>query len=522
VSNRIPDYLKLHTEELPLEVRDPAAGFDQLCHAFRQATGWSLRCNYPELSSSPANSHWLEGTQGVVSVTLEPTRASADALPRERLTELVGCLDGLLKQLFDTRVAIRHREADLAAAVPVISCRDDKNHLAERLASVLQGAVEMLNCEAAGLYMLDEATTNLKLRSQWGLEERSLLKSARPLQEAVADLEALSGHAVVIDDSRKLPQWRMPEPFPSGVCVPVSTPTMILGTLWLFSRQNRDFSSREQNLIEIMAGRLAADLERHVLLREIGTTKRLRNDWQQFAEYREKTVAQITPLLEGWDLAGKVTRAESAGDFFNWHLGPQDHLGLSLVSLPDGSMQQAFTAVALRATLRAHLDHSHEVAQVAKRVNQSLWEGTIGDQHASFFHAEVTPECGAVKYAAGGNSYAFILRPHGWEPLITDRDPPWGVDDQVSYTVHRQVLVPGDTLLAFSDLTKLMPRPEANVAANRIAEKLLRHTHLSAAELATMATAMLSELATADDSPGLAVLVARREDDPALHRPLDA
>ena len=53
--------------------------------------------------------------------------------------------------------------------------------------------------------------------------------------------------------------------YPAAVCVPVSTPTMLLGTLWVFCHKRRDFNDRETNMLEVVAGRLAADLERETL-----------------------------------------------------------------------------------------------------------------------------------------------------------------------------------------------------------------------------------------------------------------
>lgn len=46
------------------------------------------------------------------------------------------------------------------------------------------------------------------------------------------------------------------------------TATVPVGTLWIFGSQPQDFSDEQVNLIEIVAGRLAAELEREILLRQ--------------------------------------------------------------------------------------------------------------------------------------------------------------------------------------------------------------------------------------------------------------
>ena len=67
--------------------------------------------------------------------------------------------------------------------------REDQKHLAARLEAVLRAGAEAVGGDAIALYLLDEATTELKLRCSWGLPFDRLVAPARPLQGAVADLE---------------------------------------------------------------------------------------------------------------------------------------------------------------------------------------------------------------------------------------------------------------------------------------------------------------------------------------------
>ena len=126
--------------------------------------------------------------------------------------------------------------------------REEEKHLAERLQAALLAGGEAVGCDAAAIYLLDEATTELKLRSSWGLPFDRLTAPARPLQGAVADLEALLGHAVVLNDDNLMATWNAPEDFPAAVCVPVSSPTTLLGTLWVFcKRKTRLQRSRDEH-----------------------------------------------------------------------------------------------------------------------------------------------------------------------------------------------------------------------------------------------------------------------------------
>ena len=131
------------------------------------------------------------------SLTPHPVVTDRDAAQR-----LAGSIAELLSELLDTRRVLWQREAELAAGVPGSAPRGRKAP-GRPFGSRIAGGAEAVGGDAIALYLLDEATTELKLRCSWGLPFDRLAAPARPLQGAVADLEALLGHAVVLDDDRR-------------------------------------------------------------------------------------------------------------------------------------------------------------------------------------------------------------------------------------------------------------------------------------------------------------------------------
>jgi phosphoserine phosphatase RsbU/P len=305
VTKSIPAYLKLHDEnrleESAASINDSTVKAD-LSQAFTAATGWPLEFSTHEPNSASQKSSDLMcaapvdpgvgislghiglgfETGDAKSKTSEPAAQARELatpsapeialLPHcspEAASHLAAAISRLFGQLTKTRQIVRHRDAELAAGVPVIARGEDSEQLAELLESVLRAGAEACECQAAALYMLDDATTSLKLRSSIGLPVERLLQPPRPLKGAIADLEALLGHAVALERASAFGPWRVPEEFAAALCVPVSSPTIPLGTLWFFSDRPRDFTDRQTNLAELVAGRLAAELERTMLLAQI-------------------------------------------------------------------------------------------------------------------------------------------------------------------------------------------------------------------------------------------------------------
>ena len=271
---------------------------------------------------------------------------------KRRLKTLAVAIADLLQELQQTRCALWQREAELAAGVPVMAHPDEQMHLAERLESVLKAGAQAVGCQAAAIYLLDDATRKLKLRACWGLPRSRFADSPRPLRGATADLEALIGHAVIVRNAELLPNWQIPEEFRSAVCVPISSPTTPFGTLWVFCDHGRDFSVDETNLIEIVAGRIAADLERAVLLNQTLKLRSLARQLTHAAQWQQHRLPRIKPMLPGWDLSGWTAQAGAlGGDFHDWFVLHGGDLAVAVGDAQGKMFESGLTTATLHTAL---------------------------------------------------------------------------------------------------------------------------------------------------------------------------
>lgn len=512
--NRIPEYLKLFVdEETKKAEQEPSLPqIARLCRILPEVTGLKL-----DVVERPSDQQlafpWSSPFQSSFKVSL----GSTSRAPRSSLAELrefEEALSALFGSFADTRYQLQRREAELAAAVPVVSVESDEKHLSDRLLHVLRGTADMTQCTAAGLYMLDEATTALKLRASYGMGQEALLLPARRLEDANADVEALAGHAVVIEDTQTPSCWEPPHPCRAALCVPVSTANTILGTLWFYRDAPADFSVEDQNLIEITAGRIASDLERAVLMQEVKTLRaETRKAAQRPASMSNASVApnklrrqgRVTPTIPDWEIATGVTEEHREIDFCDWYeaSGERLHLTVGAPRSVDNPTDAALVAQSIHA---AHVRHAPDLQELIGLTNDSLWQSSPEGEEVDFFHGVLDPTCGRLTYEISGDIQAYIIRPHAWEPLLANGKA-LGVDDVTGLsgakTVQRQMLMPGDILFATS------LRPEAG-QANQIAEILLRHFHLPADELARQAVHELRKWASPTESK--VVLLAKRDE----------
>lgn len=517
-------HLKVYTEEAPEVVRPEIEDIGSLpgvLDAFRRATGWSLEYLAGPHAEAPADLKWSAPVNPGVGVPLGHLRLGlADGGPAaggrpvdaETARHLAAAVAGMLGELLRTQHVLWRREAELAAGVPVVPHPKEKQHLAARLQAVLRGGVEAIGADAAALYMLDEATTELKARSVWGFPITKLAEPARPLQGAMADLEALLGHAVVLEDPALMRQWSVPEPgFEAAVCVPVSTSTTILGTLWVFSRTKRDFTPPQTNVIEIVAGRVASDLEREMLVREgiaAGDFKRQLAAAQRWQRHQLPTVP---PLLDGWDVAGWTDQAGPVGgDFFDWHCLDDGRLAVAVGDALDKGVEAAMAAAALKTAVRCHGRYRRDPDRLLEQVNLTVWTGSAGDQFATLFYGLIDTAAGRVRYAMAGHPAVVLLRPEGWQSL-SQATPPLGQSPETKYRHHRRRLRPGEALLVFSEgIRDALDEQGRPLGESGLAEPLRARLELPADKLVALARDRLEAHTTPPQRDDRAVLVVKR------------
>jgi hypothetical protein len=188
----------------------------------------------------------------------------------EKQSAFIESLSMLLGDAYRWQQTVRKYEEELASiSMPVIIDEASPVRSSETLFNILKNGSRLLGCQAASFYVLNSDNKTLKLRSCWGLPEERLLDEPRLLSDSLADIEAMLGQAVILNEDYLFETWQSPESFPTAICVPVMSNTAIIGTLWFFADVYRDFGDWDRHLIETITGRISSELERSALEREL-------------------------------------------------------------------------------------------------------------------------------------------------------------------------------------------------------------------------------------------------------------
>ncbi len=427
--DNMTDHLKLfaaesNTSTLPA----PRSGalLQTVQQAFTQATGWELQTELvDDFDVLPGATADGPPRRVRLAASAEADRAGVPRIERGRAQQLGVAIQNLAADLRRTQRALWQREAELAAGVPVSTHRDEREHLATRLTAVLKEGSRILGCHAAAVYMLDGNTMQLKLRTAWNIPRTRLLAPARSLDSATADVEALSDVAVAIESEEQAVAWRAPEPCAAAICVRIASSTMPLGTLWFFHRRPRAVRPRQLALARVIAGRIAAELEREVLLAETQSLVSLRGQLQESAQ-SSSAERRPAPQLDRWSIAGWTRQESGIGAAFHAWDAPQEASLWSAVGECNGRrLAAALRAAALSASLQASWRRTQSPAALLTHVNAQLLQRESGDAVATLAAARLTGE-DKVLLSVAGDPCVLLLTETSAKELV-GIEPPLGL-----------------------------------------------------------------------------------------------
>lgn len=332
-----------------------------------------------------------------------------------------------------------------------------------RIQAVLRGTARGLGFAAAELWTLDDATKSLGRRAAWEIA-RTDQPERRPLAEAEADIAALSGGAVVLESAEDGEPWTLHRPMESAIGVPVASADTIHGVLWLIGIESRRIADETVELAEIVAGRLALEIESERWASSEATDLVFEPKSKPDALLSE--LPTEAPRLGELELAGH-TFSHGTVALHDWEVLSDGRLlafAASIVDSPgDPSESAVLAAQNARVAARTLAESAADAGELLTRVNASLFRSSHSAEGVAMAIALVDPvekaqEAGAAitgTYAAAGPAGALRLRAAQSDAILLDAAP-LGWDEQAAYASRlfelevreRLVLIAGDVRLA--------------------------------------------------------------------------
>ncbi len=402
-------------------------------------------------SDKSAGRHW-QLIDNIVrdGVLDECDLSSLPSVPMDRAQDLLGSIERLVQRLDQAEATIRRQEAELATAVLVTSHPDRQQETADRLESILESTARSVGAVAAAVYLLDESTSNLKMRSCHGLPSARLAAPPRELRGSLADLEALLGNAVLLTDIRSMREWPSPEDYESAMVVPIGTSSMPHGTIWFWCDRTRSFSPTEIEVANLAAGRIMAEIEQSILGHEVTRSRAVQKQIDTASVTQASMLPDTQILHEDFDISGWTYQSEGLGGaFHHWDIVPSGLMTFGLGQAAETGPEGCIVATSALAMIRTLWNQGSPPAQILRAINDLHWSMTDAEWRIALSLIQFNPVTGYGSLCNAGEMQSFIVSTRGARPIGTAKSLV-GEQPDTNFSASRFILQPGEVLVSYT------------------------------------------------------------------------
>ncbi|MBR0219358.1 MAG: PP2C family protein-serine/threonine phosphatase [Clostridia bacterium] len=159
------------------------------------------------------------------------------------------------------------------------------------------------------------------------------------------------------------------------------------------------------------------------------------------------------PERSEFDIYASMTPAkEVGGDFYDFFLVDEDHIGLVMADVSGKGVPAALFMVIAKTLIKNRAMMGESPAEVLQHVNEQLWEGNEAELFVTVWLAVIEISTGKGLAANAGHEHPAIRRTDGSYALEVYRhSPAVATLDGLRFRQHAFELHPGDSLFVYTD-----------------------------------------------------------------------
>lgn len=333
----------------------------------------------------------------------------------------------------------------------------------QALATLIEGATELLGVDRGSILILDAATGTLSIRVAIGLSDEIVRATRIALGEGIAGEVAATGKPISLRDVRHHPGWRQrgggrrADAYAdfSALCVPLEIHGTVRGVMTFNQKRNgKAFDEGDLEFAGLIANQaavvlFAAGLHQHFLDKQA-----LEQELRIARAIQQRLLPQSPPVIPGFRTAAAQTMCHAVGgDYYDFVPLASGELAIAIGDVAGHGIGSALLATDARTSLRESLSRGDSLANCLEHLNDVLQADTSDEMYMTFILGFLDPKTRRFQFASAGHHMPVLLRGSRVErlpaaasniPLGVRRGLKFGLEDPL--TLER-----GDLLLLFTD-----------------------------------------------------------------------
>ena len=288
---------------------------------------------------------------------------------------------------------------------------------------------------------------------------------------------------------------------------------MVIGSLM---ENGRSLPTRRLNILTGIAHQAATAVVNHNLYQEAAERNRLERELDVARGIQASLIPDGNPNIPGCSVASYWQAARQvSGDFYDFIPLRDGSWGIVVADVADKGIPAALFMALCRTILRAVAISRGDPAEALSRANEIINHDTQSDLFVTVFYAIWKPEKGRIYYANGGHNPPLLVRRNGSHKLLTDHGMALGVIPQISMKSHSLKLLPGDTLLLYTDgVTEAMNEDLDEFGVGRLEQAAASNRQRPASQIAQSITrAIQNHAGETPQFDDITLVVIKREEE---------
>jgi sigma-B regulation protein RsbU (phosphoserine phosphatase) len=355
----------------------------------------------------------------------------------------------------------------------------------EAVEKLVDHSMRAVHAEQAAVTLLDsdERSTADEMKTQVRVFQTSVEHIRLRISDSLLGWMMINKKSLVINDPRNDDRFRglnWDDTIKSVMCLPLMIDARLIGLLAIYNKQGQTgFTESDEELATIIAAHSAQLIQNARLVKE---KTRIEEQFNLAYDIQLHLLPESPPRIEGYDIAGKSTPAQSVGgDYFDFIPIDEVRNAVCLGDVSGKGLPAALLMASVQATLRAQTMVDIPVDELINHANKLLCRCTNDENFVTLWYGVLDKVAHEIDFCNAGHEPPFLMSANGAVRRLGSTGLALGVIDNFTYRKNSISMEPGDVLVVYSDgVTDMEDKTHRQFGQERL-EALIAEHHAKSA-----------------------------------------
>jgi sigma-B regulation protein RsbU (phosphoserine phosphatase) len=358
--------------------------------------------------------------------------------------------------------------------------------LEEVIVAIFQSLRQVVDYDAAAVYLVDRSTRTLGVVNSSGYPEGSEEAFGLQIGQGIVGWVAKTGEPVIVPDVSTDVRYVAARPETrSELAAPMVVEGQLVGVFNLESNIGDAYHEGHLELLSAFAAQAAVALQRARIGRDMVEQRRLERELSIARDIQRSFLPSRAPDVPGFDLAGtSISHDQVGGDYYDFIPISETRLGLAIADVSGKGIPAALIMAGFRMSLLAEIRNEFAIRAVMRKASLLLHESTERNKFVTAFYGVLDWKNGVLIFSNAGHNPPILVHRDGSSEQLTEGGVALGVLADARYEERPIALQNGDVLVMFTDGVSEAENEKGEMFGEQRLEDLVRrHAHSPAAEI---------------------------------------